>query len=397
MAEPQPLAEPILHVDMDAFFVEVERLHDPALMGVPVVVGGLGNRGVVAAASYEARAYGVHSAMPVAHARRLCPHARFVSPTHGRYRAASEQVFGIFRSFTPWVEGLSVDEAFLDVSGLRLHYPSGPAIGTEIRAALRADLSLPASVGVATNKFLAKLASEDAKPDGLLAVPAGHELEFLHPLPVRRMWGVGEATYAALEGLGVETIGDLAALPLATLEQRLGPSLGAHLHQLAAAKDERPVSPDGEAKSVSSEQTFAADLTVPERIEAELLRQCERVGSRLRRSGLAGRTVTLKLRYPDFTTVTRSHSFESPVDVTHDIYEAVRELLARVALDRPVRLLGVGVTSLEPAGGPRQLGLTRSAAWDDVTTAVDAVRARFGEGAVAPARLAAPPPRPQPE
>ncbi|MDH3606447.1 MAG: DNA polymerase IV [Acidimicrobiia bacterium] len=392
MTDPPPFTEPILHVDMDAFFVEVERLHDPSLVGVPVVVGGLGNRGVVAASSYEARRYGVHSAMPIVQARRLCPQARYVAPTQGRYRAVSEEVFGVFRSFTPRVEGLSVDEAFLDVSGLRLHYPTATAVGQAIREAIRTALLLPASVGVASNKFLAKLASENAKPDGLLTVPAGSELAFLHPLPVRRMWGVGEATYATLEGLGVATIGDLAGVPLATLEGRVGRSLGQHLHRLALADDDRPVSPDGEAKSISSEQTFECDLTVRERIEAELLRQCERVGSQLRRSGLSGRTVTLKLRYPDFTTITRSHSFDSGIDVSHDLYAAVRQLLARVDLKRPVRLLGVGVSSLEKAGGPRQLGLNRSAAWDDVSAAIDEVRARFGEEAVAPARLASPPP-----
>ncbi len=389
--EPSAFPEPILHVDMDAFFVEVERLQDATLQGVPVVVGGLGNRGVVAAASYEARAYGVHSAMPVVQARRLCPHARFVPPDHRRYRAVSEEVFAIFRSFTPRVEGLSVDEAFLDVSGLRRHYPSSAAVGIQVRASIQDQLSLPASVGVATNKFLAKLASEEAKPDGLLTVAAGRELDFLHPLEVRRMWGVGEATYATLEGLGVNTIGDLARVPQSTLEQRLGRSLGQHLYRLALGEDDRPVEPDGETKSVSSEQTFESDLTAPDVIETELLRQCERVGSRLRRAGLAGRTVTVKLRYSDFTTITRSHSFASGVDVTHDIYEAVRDLVGRVDLGRAVRLLGVGVTSLESAGGPRQLGLKRPAAWDDVSAAVDEVRARFGDGAVAPARLVPPP------
>lgn len=224
-------------------------------------------------------------------------------------------------------------------------------------------------------------------------MPAGSEMEFLHPLPVRRMWGVGEATYATLEGLGVTTVGDLAGVPLATLEQRVGRSLGLHLHRLASADDDRPFNPDGEAKSVSAEQTFETDLTSRERIEGELLRQCERVGSQLRRSGLAGRTVTLKLRYSDFTTITRSHSFDSGIDVSHDLYGAVRELLARVDLKGPVRLLGVGVASLEKAGGPRQLGLNRSAAWDDVSVAVDEVRARFGDQAVAPARLVPPPPR----
>jgi DNA polymerase-4 len=384
-------SEPILHVDMDAFFVEVERLDRPELVGVPVVVGGLGGRGVVAAASYEARAYGVHSALPITRARRLCPHARFIPPNHRRYREVSEAVFGVFRSFTPLVEGLSVDEAFLDVGGLRLHYPGPEAVGEEVRRTLRSRLALPASVGIASNKFLAKLASRQAKPDGLRLVPAGGELAFLHPLPVRHLWGVGEATYAALEGIGVATIGDLAAVPSSTLQQRLGASLGAHLHRLANGIDGRMVTADTEAKSVSVEQTFERDLITDDGIEAELLRQCERVGSRLRRAGLAGRTVTLKVRYPDFTTVTRSQSLDSPVDVAHDLFTVVRALLARAGVGGPVRLLGVGVSALEPAGGPRQLGMDRPAAWDDVAGAIDRIRHRFGEDAVSPARLLGPP------
>jgi DNA polymerase-4 len=387
MPEREPFLEPILHVDMDAFFVEVERLEDPSLVGVPVVVGGLGNRGVVAAASYEARKYGVHSAMPIVHARRLCPAARYVAPSHHRYRKVSEAVFEVFRSVTPLVEGLSVDEAFLDVSGLRLHFESAAEVGQSVREAIRAGLGLPASVGVATNKLLAKLASEEAKPDGLLLVSAGGELDFLHPLPVRRLWGVGEATYATLEGLGISTIGELASVPEAVLQQRLGSSLGRHLHALSHARDERPVSADSAAKSISAEQTFEQDLSDADVIEAEVLRQSEKVGSRLRRAGLAGRTVTLKVRYADFTTVTRNYSFDSAADVSHDLFMAARELLDRVDRTRPVRLLGVGVTSLEPSGAPRQLGLNRPAAWDDVTAAVDEIRSRFGDGAVSPARL----------
>lgn len=387
----EPFAEPILHVDMDAFFVEVERLADQTLRGVPVVVGGLGNRGVVAAASYEARRFGVHSAMPVSVARRLCPQARYLPPDQHRYREASESVFGVFRSFTPLVEGLSVDEAFLDVAGLRLHYSSPVEVGERIRVTLRDRLGLPASVGMATNKLLAKLASEEAKPDGLVRVPAGSELAFLHPLPVGRLWGVGEATLATLDGLGVVTIGDLAAIPLASLEGRLGPSLGRHLHRLAGGVDDRSVDPDGEAKSISAEQTFGRDLTDADVIETELLRQCERVASRLRRAGLAGRTVTFKVRFPDFTTFTRSQSLDSAIDVSHDLFGVVRELMGRVDLDRPVRLVGVGVSSLEPAGAPLQLGLDRPAAWDDVSTAVDAIRTRYGDGAVSPARLVPPP------
>lgn len=383
--------EPILHVDMDAFFVEVERLTDATLRGVPVIVGGLGSRGVVAAASYEARRYGVRSAMPMAQARKHCPRARYIAPTHGRYRAVSEQVFAVFRETTPLVEGLSVDEAFLDVSGLRLHFETPAAVGEHIRARLRDELGLPASVGAAPTKLLAKLASEEAKPDGLRWVRTADAEAFLHPLPVRRLWGVGEATYATLESLGIDLIGDLAATPREVLERRLGASLGAHLSALARGIDERPVSPDGEAKSVSVEETFARDLVDPDRIEAELLRQTEKVGWRLRRAGLAGRTITLKVRYPDFTTVSRSHTLDTPVDVSRDLFTVVADLLTRVDGSRPVRLLGVGVSGLEPAGAPRQLGLDRAVAWDDVTATLDQIRARFGDDAVTPARLISPP------
>jgi DNA polymerase-4 len=384
-------SEPILHVDMDAFFVEVERLRRPDLRGVPVVVGGLGTRGVVAAASYEARRFGVHSAMPIVHARRLCPRARYVPPDHRAYSEMSARVFAVLGSVTPMVEGLSVDEAFLDVSGLRLHYPDARAVAVEVRRRLRRELGLPASVGVATSKLIAKLASEEAKPDGLVVVAAGTELAFLHPLPVRRLWGVGEATHAALEGLGVATIGDLAIIPADTLGRRLGPTIGAHLADLAAARDDRPVTPGGEAASVSVEATYEEDLVDLGDIERELLRHCDRLALRLRRGGHAGRVVVLKVRFDDFTTVTRSHTLTEPIDATPELWEAVRGLLARVPVaGRRVRLLGVGAQGLVAAGAPRQISLTgerRSA----VADATDRVRARFGESSVRPARLVDPP------
>lgn len=387
----RPFSEPILHVDMDAFYVEVERLRDPSLAGVPVVVGGLGNRGVVASASYEARKYGIHSALPTARARRLCPHARFVPPDHRRYRETSVRVFAVFRSFTPLVEGLSLDEAFLDVSGLRLHFESAEEVGRAVRESIRDQLQLPASVGIATNKLLAKLASEHAKPDGLFRIPAGAELGFLHPLSVRQLWGVGEATYAALEALGVATIGELCHVPFPTLQRRLGDALAHHLHQLAGGIDPRKVVADSEAKSVSVEHTFETDLMGDELVRGELLRLSDRLAGRLRRSGLAGRTVTVKVRLADFTTVTRSTTLEGAIDVTHDIYGAALTLTERIDLSRPVRLLGIGVAALQDGGGPRQLGLERPATRDALASAVDAVRERFGADAVEPARLVVPP------
>lgn len=380
--------EPILHVDMDAFFVEVERLTDPSLVGRPVVVGGAGPRGVVAAASYEARSFGVHSALPMSQARRLCPHLVIVSPRHGRYGEVSVQVFEIFRRYTPLTEGLSVDEAFLDVSGLRLHYESSVAIGHEIRATIREELRLPASVGVAGNKFMAKLASGMAKPDGLLHVPVGTEAEVLAPLPVRALWGVGAATHASLEQLGVETIGDLAALPEATLRRRLGDAVGAHLWSLARGLDQRSVEPARESKSVSVEHTYDTDITGEAVVVAELLRHSERLGERLKRAGVSGRTVAIKVRYSDFTTLTRAETLPSPTNVGRDIYRAARRLVERIGVgDRPIRLLGVGVSGLGDTEGPRQLAVDRPAKWDELADAVHELRSRYGEDAVGPARL----------
>ncbi|MDR9449787.1 MAG: DNA polymerase IV [Acidimicrobiia bacterium] len=381
-------AECILHVDMDAFFVEVERRDRPDLRGRPVVVGGTGNRGVVAAASYEARTFGVNSAMPMVHARRLCPKAVVLPPDHRKYRVASEEVFAIFRSFTPLVEGLSLDEAFLDVSGLRHHYPDAVAVGSEIRARLRTELNLPASVGIATNKFLAKLASEAAKPDGLRHVPADQTLMFLHSLPVRSLWGVGEATHAALERLGVATVGDLADVPAATLIKHLGQAAGNHLHELAWGRDPRPVEPESVARSISVEETYERDLEGKEAVEGELLRHADRLAARLRAAGVAGRTVTIKIRFADFTTITRSEKLESSTDVARDVYRSARDSLGNIALaGRPIRLVGVGMTSLTPASAPRQLAVDRPAKWDDLAEAVDQVRSRYGTGSIRPARL----------
>ena len=390
MAHPA-FAEPILHVDMDAFFVEVERLRDPGLRGLPVMVGGLGDRGVVASASYEARRYGVHSAIPTAHAKRLCPKGAFLPTDHRRYREVSEEVFAVFRSFTPLVEGVSLDEALLDVAGLRLSFPDGAAVGEAIRQRLREQLGLPGSVGVAPNKLLGKLASETAKPDGLMRVRAGAELAFLHPLPVRSLRGVGEATHAALEQLGVRTVGDLAAIPRVTLMRRLGEAAGGLLYELARGLDPRPVEPDGPAKSVSVEQTYGRDVHGREILDGELLSQCDRLAGRLRRMGLAGSVLTLKVRFADFTTLTRSATLAPPTDVTKHLFVAARELLGRVPLGRPVRLLGVGVSGLLDGEAPRQLAIDRPPEWDELSGAVDRVRLRFGAGAIGPARLVSPP------
>jgi DNA polymerase-4 len=379
---------------MDAFFVEVERLRRPELAGKAVVVGGAGPRGVVAAASYEARRHGVHSAMPAGQARRLCPHAVFLPPDHAAYREASKEVFEVIGSFTAHVEPLSVDEAFLDIGGLRLHYPSPAAAGEELRSRLREQTRLPASVGIATTKFVAKLASEAAKPDGLLVVPAGAELEFLHPLPVRALWGVGEATHARLEELGVATVGDVAALPRSLLERRLGSAVGGHLHDLAGGIDEREVEAGEGAKSISTEHTYGEDLVDDAAVEREVLRHAHHLAQRLRDAGTAARTVTLKVRFSDFSTVTRSETLGNAVDTAHDLYEIGRRLLARARPPRrPVRLLGLGGTGLEPSGEPRQLDLDPRP-WEDLEGALDRIRGRFGSDAVGPARLSRPPREP---
>lgn len=382
--------EPILHVDMDSFFVEVERLTDSSLIGVPVAVGGAGPRGVIASASYEARRFGVHSAQPTGMAMRACPGLRVVPPHHDRYAEVSASVFEIFRSLTPHVEGLSLDEAFLDVSGLRLHYESPVAVGEEVRRLLREELGLPASVGVASVKFIAKLASEEAKPDGIKHVRLEEQQSFLAGLPVTAMWGVGPATFAALSRLGVETIGDLADLPTSTLVAAVGPSAGQHLHELSNGIDPRHVVADTLAKSISVEETYPRDLVSQDVVETALLALSQRLSSRLRGAGLRCRTLTLKLRLADFTTITRSATRGEAFDGFRHTFRLAREMLSSLPEPGPVRLLGLGASSLEPVEGPLQLGLDSNQGWERVEEAVADVEGRFGEGIVRPARLLRP-------
>lgn len=379
--------EPILHVDMDSFFVEVERLEDPSLRGKPVAVGGSGPRGVIASASYEARKHGVRSAQPTATALRLCPELIVVPAAHGRYGDMSAQVFSVFRGVTPLVEGLSLDEAFLDVRGLRLHYESPLEVAEIIRRTLRQQLGLPASVGIAPVKFVAKLASEAAKPDGVRHIRVHEQREFLRRLPVSSIWGVGPATQAALTRLGVETVGDIADLPESSLVKAVGPSAGRHLHDLANGIDPREVVPDSRAKSISVEETYQRDLDSNEVIETALLSLAQRLSGRLRRAGLRGRTIQLKLRYDDFTTISRSHTEPAGIDGARAIYAIATELAAQRDRFDPVRLLGLGATSLEAAEAPAQLGLGSDAHWEKMEDAVAQVRHRFGEMSVGPARL----------
>jgi DNA polymerase-4 len=391
----------ILHVDMDAFYVSVELLRRPELRGQPVVVGGAGNRGVVAAASYEARAFGIHSAMPSTRARRLCPHAVFLPGDHAHYGEVSGRVMAIFRSFTPLVEPISLDEAFLDVTGARRLHGDGPTIARAIRGRVLDAEGLTCSVGVASTKFIAKLASEAAKPRatptgpapglGVKVVEPGAELRFLHPLPASALWGVGPATLARLERFGVRTVGDIAALPIDALVSSLGKANGEHLHLLAAGVDERDVVPDQAPKSIGHEETFAHDHHRLDTLSREAVRMADAVAGRLRNHDLAGRTVSLKVRFHDFRTITRSTTFPAPVDDTATITRAAKLLLEQIDPTPGVRLLGVTVSALAAAGG-RQLSLddltTRS--WDEASGAVDAIRQRFGDTSIGPAVLAEP-------
>lgn len=386
----------ILHLDLDAFFASVEQLLDPALRGRPVIVAGLGPRGVVSAASYEARRFGVHSAMPTVKARRACPAGVFLPPRMREYEARSREVMAIMRSVTPLVEPISLDEAFLDVAGARRLHGSGPEIGALLRRRIRDETGLTASVGAATTKFVAKLASDLAKPDGLLVVEPGRELGFLHPLPVERLWGVGPATLSRLTRMGVKTVGDLAAVPHDALVAGVGRSQGEHLHALAHNVDDRDVVPTRRVKSVGNEETFPVDQYEPRELRREIVRLADRVASRLREAGLAGRTVTLKVRYGDFTTITRSATGREAVDTAAVISRTAHELLASVEVHRGVRLLGISVSQLSEPGASQGVfpleGLDADVARSDVRRAaveraVDHVRRRFGRAAVRPATL----------
>lgn len=389
----------ILHVDLDAFYASVEQFDDKTLRGRPVIVGGLGGRGVVAAASYEARRFGVHSAMPMGRARNACPTGVFLSPRFERYAMKSREVMGILESITPLVEQLSIDEAFLDVSGARRLLGTGTQIATLVRGRVRGEAGLVVSVGVATTKFLAKLASDLAKPDGALTVAPGTEREFLAPLPVTRLWGVGPATLRRLERMGVATIGELAALPEAALTASLGNALGTRLHALARNEDPRAVVPEREAKSIGAEETFAVDLRAQPACDRELVRIVDRVTERLRRAHLLARTVTLKIRFGDFETRTRARTIPAATDVSTVFLSTVRELLEELDCARGVRLLGVSLSQLEVPGSAQgmlafdEAGSSAHARVERrgaVEQAVDAVRDRFGSLAVGPASLVEP-------
>jgi DNA polymerase-4 len=383
----------ILHVDMDAFFASIEQRDDPALRGRPVLVGGEGRRGVVAAASYEARAFGCHSAQPMAVARRSCPQAVVVPPRGGRYREVSQRVFEILESFTPLVEPLSIDEAFLDVTGSRRLHGTPRQIAETIRRLVRRELGITASVGVAPNKFLAKLASDMDKPDGLTVIEPDRIEQTLEGLPISRMWGVGPATERKMRDLGVETFGDLQRYPPEALESCVGVH-ARRMSELARGHDHRDVVPDHRARSISQEQTFAFDLEEPEAVRDVLLGQVEQVGWRLRRHAYRAGTVTIKVRYGEFETITRSRSFDEATDRTDRLWQAGGALFDEWAKAfRPVRLIGFGASHLTTAGEQLQLFTAptdqRGRALDKAT---DSIQARFGKSAIRRGSSGQPPP-----
>jgi DNA polymerase IV len=384
----------ILHVDMDAFYASVEIRDRPELAGKPVIVGGLSGRGVVLSATYEARAFGVRSAMPMSRARRLCPQATVIPPTHGLYGAVSKEVMAIFGAVTPMVEPLSLDEAFLDVSGAARLLGSAATIGQLIRQQVAEQQQITCSVGIAANKFLAKLASVHCKPDGLLVIPADGALEFLHPLPVSALWGVGERTGQSLARLGLRTVGDIASTPVTALEAGLGKAAAAHLHALAWGQDGRGVESALHEKSVGAEETFEVDVSDPAVVKRELLRLSRRTTRALRSSGYATRTVVVKLRKADFTTITRSKTLPEATSETQRIYATACSLYEASGLSGQtrLRLVGVRATGLVPAvHAAAQLALGEpDSSWRDAESALDRITGRFGPDAVRPATLVDP-------
>lgn len=397
-------ARTILHVDMDMFYVAVELRRHPELMGKAVVVGGDSARGVVAAASYEARRFGVFSAMSSAQARRLCPQAIFLPGDHELYSEVSAQVFDIFFEYTPLVEGLSLDEAFLDVTGATRLFGNGVEIAHDIRRRVRQETELTCSVGVAPTKFIAKLASKAAKPRatvdlvepgaGVVEVRPGDELAFLHPLAVSALWGVGPATLAKLQRLGITTVADLAAFDLRTLQTIIGQANGEHLHELANGRDDRVVVPSSEAKSIGHEETFADDIYTRDDIRIHLVRLTDAVARRCRIAGLSPRTCTLKIKFADFRLITRSRTSSVPLSTAPAMLRLIEPALEEIDLRSGVRLVGLSARnfsesaaqpSLFDDGTDSKRASDLDVVWRDATSAIDEIRERFGTQAIRPA------------
>jgi DNA polymerase-4 len=380
----------ILHVDMDAFYASVAELDHPEYKGKALVVGA-GTRGVVLSANYEARKFGIRAAMPVGRAKRMAPHAIFIAPEHHRYSEISERVMAIFHSYTPLVEPISLDEAFLDVTGSQKLFGTGREIAAKIREQVEKEEGITCSVGLAQSKFIAKLASQHCKPNGMLEIKPDRILEFLHPLPVRAIWGVGPKTAESLERLGLHTVSDIAHTPRATLIRALGDATGASLYELAWGRDYRDVIPDEPEKSIGNEETFSEDLDNPEEILREFLRMTEKATARLRERSLFAKTISIKIKFADFSSLTRSKTVPIAIDNTHDTYEVVKGLyLALRNEGARIRLVGVSLSHLQE-GAPVQLELgARERGWREADSAIDRAQARFGRGSVRPGRLISP-------
>ena len=389
VSDVMPEYSTILHVDMDAFFASVSELDYPQYRGKPLVVGA-GSRGVVLSANYAARKFGIRAAMPVARAQRMAPTAIFIPPDHERYSEVSRRVMEIFFEYTPYVEPLSLDEAFLDVTGSQRLFGSGRDIAQAIRRRVSEQEKITCSVGISTTKFIAKLASGRCKPDGMLEIAHDRILTFLHPLPVSEIWGVGPKTNDELQRLGLRTVADIANTPIDTLKRALGESAGVTLYELAWARDYREVVPDAPEKSISAAETFSYDLENREEIFRELLRLTERATHRLRKRELRSKTIGLKVRFSDFTTITRSKTVSLPMNGTHEIYEIAKDLYIALKLDGArIRLLGISLENLsDESGSVEQLELgEREVGWREAQAAIDRAINRFGRDSVMPARL----------
>lgn len=377
----------IVHIDMDAYYASVEQRDHPEYQGKPVIIGGLSGRGVVATASYEARKYGIKSAMSMAEARRRCPDGIFLQPNISKYAYVSNQLLHIFEKFSPIVEPLSMDEAFLDVSGMEYLYPDITQIPRQLKERIKQELNLTASAGLANNKFLAKLASDLQKPDGLLIIHPGEEKALLAPMSVKKLWGVGDATATTLRKLHIETIADLRNTKLDLLEKHLG-SAASILYNLAWGRDNRPVTPDREAHSIGNETTFEVDLWSKDELHNILLALAAKIGWRLRKAGLCGRTVTLKIRLSSFHTITRSITTTDPLSLDQDIYESARKMLDKIPLHEGVRLLGITVAKLRQEGiGQLSLFDATNERQEKVTTVMDQLKDKFGESIITRGRI----------
>lgn len=371
----------IMHVDMDAFFASVEQREHPEWRGRPVIVGGLSSRGVVATASYEARAFGVHSAMPVARARTLCPQGIFAKPHFELYKSISEEIHGIMLHYAPAIEPISLDEAFMDISGMGLHFRTVGEVGRAIKKEILEKTGLVASAGIAPNKFLAKMASDMDKPDGLYVIPYGREKEILAPLPIRRLWGVGHVTEEKLLALGFRTIGDIQQAKEAELARAVG-NQAAFLQALSLGIDDRPIVAERQVKSIGDETTHEKDLRTREEIRRKIAIHSDVVARRLRKKKLAARTVSLKLRFSSFRTVMRSVSFEEATDLAEDIETAALGLLEKVAISEGVRLTGVTASNIAPALETMSLFADKRTALSKVARAMDEIREKYGETAL---------------